>query len=175
MKGALAFLVGTCLAVQVSWAQDRFVTQDVPSRFLDSPRTVRVYLPASYRTGAVRRYPVLYLHDGQNVFSTAGTNVCFGWGNWELDRTADELARVRRMEEIILVGVDNSPARFAEYGGRHRAAGTNTNKEFENYTAFLVQELKPKIDAEYRTRPEPAHTGVLGSSMGGICSVLLAW
>src|SRR5271165_4726721 len=94
--------------------QDRFSTQEVASRFLSGNRTVRIYLPPSYQQELNRRYPVLYLHDGQNVFSFAGTNIAFGWGSWELDKTADELSRSGKMQELILVGVDNSPARFEE-------------------------------------------------------------
>lgn len=135
----------------------------------------RIYLPPSYYREADHRYPVLYLHDGQNVFSSAGTNICFGWGNWELDKTVDNLCREGKMQETILVAVDNSAARYAEYCGRHNPADMNSNTEFEHYTAFLIRELKPKIDSDYRTRPEPSATGVMGSSMGGICSIVLAW
>jgi predicted alpha/beta superfamily hydrolase len=118
---------------------------------------------------------VLYLHDGQNVFSSAGTNICFGWGGWDLDKTADELCRAGKMQEIILVAVDNSNARYAEYCGRHHSGDTNANTEFENYATFLIRELKPKIDSSYRTRPEPENAGLMGSSLGGICSIILAW
>jgi predicted alpha/beta superfamily hydrolase len=163
------------LVAQVGLAEERFLTQDVTSRFLNAPRTVHIYLPHSYRLEPSRRYPVLYLHDGQNVFSSAGTNICFGLGSWDLDKTADELSRTGKMQEVILVAVDNSAARYAEYCGRHQSADTNGSTEFENYTAFLVRELKPKIDSNYRTRPEPANTGIMGSSLGGICSVVLAW
>jgi predicted alpha/beta superfamily hydrolase len=156
-------------------AEERFITQEVNSRLLNGTRTVQIYLPASYHQQPIRRYPVLYLHDGQNVFGLAATNVCFGWGSWDLDKTADELCRARKMQEIILVAVDNSKARYAEYCGRHHSGDTNANTEFENYAAFLIRELKAKIDSSYRTRPEPANTGVMGSSLGGICSIILAW
>ncbi len=136
---------------------------------------VRVYLPDSYTRSPSNRYPVLYVHDGQNVFSSAGTNIAFGWGSWELDKTADELARAGKMQEIILVAVDNSPARYQEYGGTARLQNLNDAAAFTNYSMFLAKELKPRIDAQYRTRKQPAHTGVLGSSMGGICSFRLAW
>jgi enterochelin esterase-like enzyme len=138
-------------------------------------RGIHIYLPPSYDTESQRRYSVLYLHDGQNVFSSAGTNCAFGWGNWELDKTADELSRAGKMREIIMVAVDNSLARYEEYCGRHRAAGAMTNSAFENYAALLITELKPRIDREYRTLPDAAHTAVMGSSMGGICSLVLAW
>jgi predicted alpha/beta superfamily hydrolase len=163
------------LVAQAGLAEERFVTQEVNSRFLNAPRTVRICLPPSYHVQPNRRYPVLYLHDGQNVFSSAGTNICFGWGSWEIDKTVDALCGGTKMQEIILVAVDNSFARYEEYCGRHRSAETKGNTAFENYTAFLVQELKPKIDSTYRTRPDPADTGVMGSSLGGICSMVLAW
>ena len=156
-------------------AEERFLNHEVASKFLNATRRISIYLPPSYHLEANRRYPVLYLHDGQNLFSSAGTNICFGWGNWELDKTVDELCRTRKMQEIILVGINNSPARFAEYCGRHDSSLTKTNTEFENYASFIIQELKPRIDSDYRTRPEPENTGLMGSSMGGICSVVMAW
>ena len=163
------------LAAQGCWAEERLLVERVPSRFLNAPRLVRIYLPLSYGQRPARRYPVLYLHDGQNVYSSAGTNIAFGWGSWELDKTADELCRAGKMKEIIMVAVDNSPARYAEYCGATHGAGTGTNTPFENYSAFLIQELKPRIDEEFRTRRDAAGTGVMGSSMGGICSLVLGW
>ncbi len=149
---------------------------NLPSHFYGWNRRVHVYLPPSYPTQPQRRYPVLYLHDGQNVFSSAGTNCAFGWGSWELDRTVDALCRAGKMQEIIMVAVDNSPARFAEYSGRHHASGgPATNAAFENYEAFLITELNPQMVRDYRTLPGAAHTAVMGSSLGGLCSVVLAW
>ena len=136
---------------------------------------MRVYLPPSYAQDPARRYPVLYLHDGQNVFSFAGTNIAFGWGSWELDKTADELSWAGKIPELILVGVDNSPARLLEYNGAEHATNMTELTAYDKYSAFLIEELKPKIDAEYRTQPGPSHTGIMGSSMGGLCSVALAW
>jgi predicted alpha/beta superfamily hydrolase len=157
-------------------AAERYVVEEMTSKFFPQPRTVRIYLPPSYEQDTARKYPVLYLHDGQNVFSFAGTNVAFGWGSWELDKTADELSKAGKQQEIMMVAVDNSGlGRYAEYCGAHHLEGSTTNTPFENYTAFLLQELKPKIDARYRTQREPAHTGMMGSSMGGICSLILAW
>lgn len=148
---------------------------NLPSKFFPGNRGLHIYLPPSYGTEPLRRYPVLYLHDGQNVFSSAGTNIAFGWGNWELDKTADELSRAGKMHEIIMVAVDNSRDRYLELCGRHHAAGATTNTAFENYTALLITEIKPLIDHEYRTLPDAANTAVVGSSMGGIASIILAW
>ena len=159
--------------------------EQVKSRYLGSARTVRIYLPPSYESSPKRHYPVLYLHDGQNVFSSAGTNCCFGWGSWELDKTVEALSASRQMEEIIMVAVDNSRWRYQEYRGavprsRKKAAKTEPDDDaqetrFEKYAAFLMKELKPRIDRQYRTLPDAAHTAVMGSSLGGICSVALAW
>ena len=184
------YLPAVCLfvvALQTVMGQSgRLVDDSVPSRFLGANRNIHVYLPSSYDKETTRRYPVLYLHDGQNVFSSAGMNICFGWGNWGLDTTVDQLCRDGKMQEIIMVAADNcmSMARTNEYSGRvNRAlsvASTNatsasSNTAFENYAAFLITELKPRIDREFRTKPDPANTGVMGSSAGGICSMVLAW
>ena len=136
---------------------------------------LHIYLPPSYGTEPLRRYPVLYLHDGQNVFSSAGTNIAFGWGNWELDKTADALSRAGKMREIIMVAVDSSRDRYLELCGRRHATDATTNTAFENYTALLITELKPWIDRTYQTLPDPANTAVMGSSMGGIGSLVLVW
>jgi enterochelin esterase-like enzyme len=148
---------------------------NLPSKFFGWNRGIHIYLPPSYGTEPQRRYPVLYLHDGQNVFSSAGTNIAFGWGSWDLDKTVDALSRAGKMREIIMVAADNSFARYDEYCGRHHAADATNNTAFENYAALLITELKPHIDREYRTLPDAAHTVVMGSSMGGICSLVLAW
>jgi enterochelin esterase-like enzyme len=148
----------------------------VSSRLLGGDREIHVYLPASYRTDLHRRYPALYLHDGQNVFSSSGADTTFGWGSWELDRIVDELCRQKKMQEIIMIGVDNSPARPVEYSGkRHVQGGSSVKTAFEKYEEFLVRELKPRMDREYRTLPEGAHTVAMGSSLGGLCSLVLAW
>jgi enterochelin esterase-like enzyme len=162
---------------QVVFAQSgSLLDTNVPSKFFGWNRGIHVYLPPSYETQPQRHYPVLYLQDGQNVFSSAGTNAAFGWGSWELDLTVDKLSRAGKMAEIIMVAVDNSWGRREEYGGLHRApAGPATNSAFENYETFLITELKPQIDREYRTLPEAAHTAVMGSSLGGLCSVVVAW
>ena len=119
---------------------------------------------------------MLYLHDGQNVFSSSVADTTFGWGSWELDRTVDELCRQKRMQEIIMVGVENSPARPEEYSGRrHFQKGSIMKTAFEKYEEFLTRELKPRIDSEYRTLPEAMQTAVMGSSLGGLCSLVLAW
>ncbi len=169
------------------------------SAHLGGSRKVRVYLPPSYEHEPRRRFPVLYLHDGQNVFSSAGPDCCFGWGNWELDVTADWLIRRGHMREIIMVAVDNSRSRYREYrgrlhsgpaeaarvskGGKSRAGSSvraepesgPENARFDAYARFLIEELRPWVNREYRTLKTAVSTGVMGSSLGGICSLSLGW
>jgi len=165
------------LTLRATQGQESLIKDEaVPSQVLGTDRQIHVYLPPSYATETRRRYPVLYVQDGQNIFSPAGTNSAFGWGSWQLDQTADDLVRDKKMREIIMVAVDNSLARRGEYGGLHHVpGGAATNTAFENYEAFLITELKPHIDQQYRTLPGAAHTAVMGSSVGGLCSVALAW
>jgi enterochelin esterase-like enzyme len=171
------FLAGLiALNLRASRGQECQIKEEiVHSRRLGADRAIHIFLPASYQTDPQRRYPVLYVQDGQNIFSPAGTNCAFGWGSWQLDKTADGLTRAGKMQEIIMVAVDNSPARRGEYGGLHHVPGSATNSPFENYESFLITELKPHIDHSYRTQPSAAHTAVMGSSVGGLCSVVLAW
>ncbi len=159
-----AVLLATLLP---AWAE-LLPSENFPSKVLGGIRTIRIYLPPSYKTEQGRRYPVLYLHDGQNVFSSAGTNCCFGWGAWNLDLTADELVKNHKMAEIIMVGIDSGAERLQELGGVPGMA-------FDGYTSFLTQELKPYIDGRFRTQTAAEHTAVMGSSMGGIGSLAIGW
>lgn len=151
---------------------------EIVSEALGARRTYRVHLPPGHHRTPRRRFPVLYLHDGQNMFSDAGPDACFGWGPWNLEKTADALVAAEQMREVILVAVNHSRFRYQEYRGPEAGRAVKakaTTSRFENYARFLTRELKPRIDRTFRTRPGPAHTGVMGSSLGGICSLALAW
>jgi predicted alpha/beta superfamily hydrolase len=127
-------------------------------------RTVRIYLPRGYNENTGKRYPVLYMHDGQNLFQGMGA-----YGCWNSDLNADRLTRAGKMREMIIVGVDNSPDRTTDYLPDY--CGGNANK----YAALLLNELKPLIDSTYRTLTDRANTATMGSSMGGIVSFYLGW
>ena len=170
----IAILLAVSLRTGIS-QECRIVDEVVYSQSLGMNRTIHVCLPSAYEKEGRRRYPVLYIQDGQYIFSPAGTNSAFGWGSWQLDKTAERLARAGSMPEIIMVAVDNSSARRAEYGGRHHAPGSATHSPFENYEAFLISELKPHIDHNYRTLTGAANTAVMGSSVGGLGSMAVAW
>lgn len=145
----------------------------IQSDILQTNRFIRVYLPPSYEESKSARFPVLYVHDGQNAFSTAGPHAAFGWGNWELDKTSDRLIAENKMRPIIIVAIDCNASRYREYRGPIMPG--SDNRAYARYARFLLQELKPRIDRDYRTLRGPEHTGLLGSSMGGICSLALAW
>ena len=146
----------------------------VNSPLLGGERTVHIYLPGSYDFQRAKRYPVLYLNDGQNAFSTAGPGAAFGWGPWDLDNTVSRMVQAGEMREIILVAVDCSASRYREYLGPTNTVSSGRSA-YSLYSRFLIEELKPKIDREYRTLKGPGQTGIMGSSMGGLCSVALAW
>lgn len=190
LLSGLAALAGIgMMSPSLAQAQGRIAFEGkLASPLLGGHRVIHIRVPASYDTDTSRRYPVLYVHDGQNAFTTAGTNVAFGWGNWELDRTVDQLERQRRMREIIVVAVDATVQRYAEYRGparpytaeqlarlKRRPPAPGDDGPFRTYARFLIEELKPKIDREYRTLSGASDTGLLGSSLGGICSLALAW
>jgi predicted alpha/beta superfamily hydrolase len=141
---------------------------ELASRFVADSRNVIVYLPANYQAAAQRRYPVLYLHDGQNLFDPA---TAFLGNHWGLGEVADELISVGQIQPVILVGIYNTERRMAEYtpvrdprgrGGRARA-----------YGKMIVEDLKPFIDGTYRTLPDTANTGLGGSSLGGLATLYL--
>ena len=138
-----------------------------PSRYLSTPRDIVVYLPPGYDSGG-QNYSVLYLQDGQNLFDPA---TAFMGQDWRADVTADYLILNGAIEPLILVGVYNTGVRrISEYtptkDPRRRKGGKG-----DRYAQMLARELKPFIDREYRTNRACAHTGVGGSSLGGLVSL----
>lgn len=140
------------------------------SRFLTDDRDVTVYLPPGYDDDRSRRYPVLFLHDGQNLFDPA--EVYKKGEHWRVGETATALIEAARIPPMIIVGIANTgPRRLHEYTATHdRRRGGG---EAELYGRLLVEELKPFIDATYRTRPGPEDTGLGGSSLGGLVTLYL--
>ncbi len=144
------------------------------------PRHVVVWLPPGYAdpVNAARRHPVLYMHDGQNVFDPA---TAFMGREWHADEVADRLVREGRIPPLIIVGIWNTPDRVADYTpdqdpeeqrGDHKPQGRGGNGTA--YLRWITEELKPMIDREYRTDPARGSTGIMGSSLGGIISLAAA-
>ncbi len=151
-------------------ADGRFHTHaDFPSTFLDNRRTLTVWLPPGYDDAGVR-YPVLYLHDGQNIFDAG--RAAYGV-SWDAHSTAARLIRAKRLRPVILVGIDNTPQRCDEYAVQ-RDAGEQAGGLGERYARFVLDEVKPFIDAQYRTLPDRRHTAIAGSSLGGLISLSMA-
>lgn len=142
---------------------------DFASEYLPVRRSIIVYLPAEYELHPSRRFPVLYMNDGQNLFDTS---TAFGGVAWGCDNSAEQLARNGDAESVIIVGVGNTVDRMQEYAPRRRSK-REPFSHARNYGRFLVEELKPMIDATYRTLREPEHTGIGGSSLGGLISLHL--
>lgn len=140
------------------------------SQFLQHPRTIIVYLPPDYASAPERHYPVLYMHDGQNLFDQA---TGFMGQEWQVDETAQKLITQGKLEPLIIVGIYNTgEQRIHEYtptyDERKKAGGLAGL-----YGRFLVEELRPFIDKRYRTQREPWNTGLGGSSLGGLVTLHL--
>ena len=132
---------------------------DVTSGFLSESRHVSVWLPPEYDANPAQRFRVLYMHDGQNLFDPRMASMGTDWG-------VDEamMSGADQFEPAIVVGVWNSSRRMEEYSPWHEA---------KNYARFLIEELIPRVNAEYRTQTGPENTFVMGSSMGGLLSYYL--
>jgi len=134
---------------------------------LHNRRDILVYLPPSYGVRE-RRYPVIYMQDGQNLFDEATSYA----GEWCVDETMEALSK--EGIEAIVVGVPNQGAsrldEYSPFADRHANGGQG-----DSYLAFLVRTLKPRIDRDFRTLPGRAHTTIMGSSMGGLISLYAAF
>jgi predicted alpha/beta superfamily hydrolase len=153
------------------------------SRFVD-PRSVDVWLPADYeqQVRSNQRFAVLYMHDGQMLFDDRTT---WNHQSWHVDVAAEEVMRSKRADPFIIVGIWNNgalrhseyfPARFLPHlpddvRSRFVADRLAGKPRSDEYLRFLVEELKPAIDAKYATRPQRDHCFLAGSSMGGLISL----
>lgn len=122
------------------------------------PRRVFVWRPPGFDPD--RAHPVLYMHDGHNLVDPARAS--YG-ADWQVDEVAAGLIAAGRIEPFLIVGAECTPDRMEEYGD---------TKAGRAYLRFLAEDLKPMVDARYRTRPGREATGIMGSSMGGLISLL---
>jgi predicted alpha/beta superfamily hydrolase len=138
--------------------------KDFHSKFLPKNRDVIVWLPPGYAAEPDKRYPVLYMHDGANVFVL-----------WRIDEMAKPLITSREVEPLIIVMVPHGGTqddRFDEYTPT-KPPNFRSGGKADSYGRMLVEELKPFIDSEYRTLKDPANTGLGGASFGGLVSLHL--
>jgi predicted alpha/beta superfamily hydrolase len=133
----------------------------VHSKFLEHDRDVIVWFPPGYAERPTKRYPVLYMQDGRQVFDP-GTST---WGkDWQVDELAQDMILNGELEPFIVVAVDCTDARGEEYSPARKG---------DDYLRFLIEELKPLVDSTWRTDPERAC--IAGSSMGGLISFYAGW
>ncbi len=135
---------------------------------LGNSRTIRLYLPAGYDDDT--SYPVLYMHDGQNLFDPDAA-----FGEWEVDENLDTLISIGSVQPTLVVGLDSTGARMDEYTHVLDDIGHGPmGGDSDAYAALLVDQVMPFVDSRYSTRHGPDHTGILGSSLGGLVSYDIA-
>lgn len=139
----------------------------VHSPQLENARDILVYLPPGYDTETERRYPVLYMHDGGNLFDA---RTSFLGIEWNVDETAERLIAAKEIEPVIIVAIYNTPARMDEYAPV-RDAHYGAGGKGDAYLDFIIETVKPLIDKTYRTKPARDDTAIAGSSMGGLISL----
>jgi predicted alpha/beta superfamily hydrolase len=136
---------------------------------LNNNRSLRIYLPPSYYKNSAKRYPVLYMHDGQNLFSAS---TAFGGVEWGVDETINRLVGTGAMDEVIVVGIDNTSGRISEYTPCCDAQ--YGGGKIDQYESFIVNTVMPFINQSYRTLPGSNNTALMGSSLGGLASFYIA-
>ncbi|MCU0511652.1 MAG: alpha/beta hydrolase-fold protein [Anaerolineae bacterium] len=141
------------------------IREHVYSPQLHNRRSLLVWLPGSYARQPQRRYPVIYMQDGQNLFD-AFTSFA---GEWQVDETMIRLEDEGL--EAIIVGIPNNDRRIFEYSPYPDHRLQVKEGQGEAYLTWLTQTVKPLIDHDFRTLPDRAHTGIAGSSMGGLISL----
>ncbi len=137
--------------------------REFKSDFTGTSRDIVVWLPPSYRKNSDKKYPVLYVHDGQNIFDPATS---YAGSDWRLDETLTKLIKSGDIEEIIAVGISNTADRLEEYSDSEKGV---------EYRRFILEELRNFIAENYRVLPDRENTAVMGSSMGGLASMLMLW
>src|SRR5437588_11159804 len=148
-----------------------------PSKMLGNRRDVLVWLPRGYSRFSGKRQRVLYLQDGQNVFDAATS---FAGVEWGVDETAQRLIRQNLIEPLIIVAIANiGEDRIHEYAPTPGVIDASAKRKKRSkgwarkYGRFLIEELKPYIDKQYRTKPEAEFIGLGGSSLGALLTLSL--
>ena len=139
------------------------LTSRIPfhSQILGRHLELRIYKPAGYDENFLKRYPVIYMHDGRNLFFP---EEAFTGREWQVDETMDRLDAMNLIDQCLVVGIHTS-RRMEDY----------SRPGYEAFGRALTEELKPMVDRELRTLPDSRNTTVMGSSMGGVLSFFLAW
>jgi predicted alpha/beta superfamily hydrolase len=176
---------GQSIPGRITYTGDIRTHQSLPSDPLSEPRDLYIYLPPGYDQQPDRRYPVLYLQDGQNLFDESSSYAGIEWG---VDETAQTLIESGQVEPMIVVGIANTPDRAIEYrpGSPEEAAdATAADPQVpeaargeapsvargDDYADLVAGSLKAFVDEHYRTRTGPQHTAIGGAGLGAIISL----
>jgi predicted alpha/beta superfamily hydrolase len=150
------------------------------SQIFHNTRMLRVFLPGNYFSphNRARKYPVLYLQDGQNVFDKATS---FSGKEWEADETVDHLVSEFKIRPMFIVGIDNAgdkrTSEYLSYPDPHNPqfqSATPPELEGTSYAEFLIKEVMPFLQKRYRIATGPASTGIGGSSYGAVAALTTA-
>ena len=164
MTRKIAFLFILLFTINMVFSQESTASKNVSTFSIEAPqlnysKKIWLYLPNEYATSK-KKYPVIYMHDGQNLFDSKTSYV----GEWNIDEKLDSLHA-----DVIVVGIEHgnekridelTPYKNEKYGGGNG----------DNYLEFIVKTLKPKIDSTYRTKSNTMNTVIMGSSLGGLIS-----
>ena len=165
---SIAGWVGQSSQMSTAAANVKVLKTDFGMPQLNRSRKIWIYLPPNYALDSTKRFPVLYMHDGQNLFDKTTS---FS-GEWQVDETLNLLHQMGD-KGCIVVGIDNGGAsRLNEYSP-WRNVQYNVGGEGVLYGKFIVETLKPYVDANFRTKNDRENTAVAGSSMGGLISMYL--
>ena len=168
----ILLLCGTTFAQQPhTLTGDMRAHKSFHSKILNNDRDVLVFLPPGYDATKGRRYPVFYMHDGQNLFD--GATSFIPGQEWRVDETAQSVIAAHKIEPLIIVGIYNTKDRINEYTPAEDAKYKMGGKA-DLYGRMLIEELKPFIDSHYRTKNGSKYTGLAGSSLGALVSLYLA-
>jgi predicted alpha/beta superfamily hydrolase len=157
---AIAFLSACKLTAQESTASKQVSTFTIEAPQLNMAKKIWVYLPKSYTANPDKKYPVIYMHDAQNLFDKKTSHA----GEWEVDETLDRLGA-----DVIVIGIEHgndkqleelTPFKNEKYGGG----------KADDYLDFIVNTLKPYVDKNFRTKTKARNTTIFGSSLGGLTS-----
>lgn len=159
MKNSVLFFLTFFWGLAQIYAQNRYTSFEIKAPQLDTIKKIWVYLPINYET-STKKYPVIYMHDAQNLFD-AKTSFS---GEWKIDETLDSLKA-----NVIVIGIEHgntkridelTPFKNEKYGGGNA----------DSYLDFIVSDLKPYVDKTYRTKANKNNTAIMGSSLGGLVS-----
>lgn len=155
----IIFLIAINTFAQENTATKQVTTFTIEAPQLNTTKKIWIYLPKNYNT-STKKFPVIYMHDAQNLFDAKTSFV----GEWNVDEKLDSLKA-----QVIIIGIEHgndkrieelTPYKNAKYGGG----------KADNYLDFIVNTLKPKVDTQYRTKPNAGNTAIMGSSLGGLVS-----